>query len=236
MQVVEKISEILQLMVANPNKKLWRATEISNELNMNISTIHRLLQALRKTGFVNQDSTSKLYSLGINLIYYAEIVREMNLPGMIVYPAVQQLFDYTGETTFLTIKEGDTCVVIERINSHHDLRIVKQIGDTKVLGAGACGKIILANLPEEIKRRIICYCEDQEACNIALDKAKIDGYMVEYVKDIDSTIISAPIFSEQRNVIASLSVAIPQSRVDEGKINDIILKIKEISSDFSGKR
>jgi len=153
MQVVEKISEILQLMAANPNKRQWRATEISNSLNMNISTTHRLLQALKKGGFVNQDQASKQYSLGINLIYYAEIVREMNLPGMVVYPAVQRLFDSTKETVFLTIKEGDTCVVIERINSHHELRIVKQIGDTRMLGQSTCGKVILAFLPEEMKKK-----------------------------------------------------------------------------------
>lgn len=235
MQVVEKISEILQLMVANPNKKLWRATEISNELNMNISTIHRLLQALKKTGFVSQDPGSKLYALGMNLIYYAEIVREMNLPGMITYPAVQKLFDYTKETTFLTIKEGDTCVVIERINSLHDLRVVKQIGDTRLLGSGACGKIILAFLPEEIRNRIVCYCEDENECEKQLKEAKANGYLVDYHKDIDSTIISAPIFSEQGNIVASLSVAIPQVRLDEEKKLYIVQKIKEISSEFVSK-
>lgn len=236
MQVVEKISEILQLMVANPNKKLWRATEISNELNMNISTIHRLLQALKKTGFVNQDPGSKLYTLGINLIYYAEIVREMNLPGMITYPAVQKLFDYTQETSFLTIKEGDTCVVIERINSHHDLRVVKQIGDTKMLGAGACGKVILAFLPEEIRKRIVCYCADEHKCEDELTLARSNGYLTDYHPDIDSTIISAPIFSEQGNIVASLSVAIPQIRFSEEKKMDYIQKIKEISSEFPTKR
>ncbi|QSX08961.1 IclR family transcriptional regulator [Alkalibacter rhizosphaerae] len=236
MQVVEKISEILQLMVSNPNKKLWRATEISNELNMNISTIHRLLQALKKTGFVNQDSTSKLYTLGLNLIFYAEIVREMNLPGMITYPAVQKLFDYTQETSFITIKEGDTCVVIERINSHHDLRVVKQVGDTKVLGAGACGKIMLAFLPDEIRKRIVCYCDDMEKCEKELALARENGYLVEYLKDIDSTIISAPIFSEQGNVVASLSVAIPQIRFTEEKKVDYIQKIKEIGSEFITKK
>lgn len=235
MQVVEKISEILQLMVSNPNKKLWRATEISNELNMNISTIHRLLQALKKTGFVNQDSASKLYSLGMNLIYYAEIVREMNLPGMITYAAVQKLFDYTKETSFLTIKEGDTCVVIERINSLHDLRVVKQIGDTKVLGAGACGKVILAFLPDEIRKRIMCYCKDEVQCEKDLIEARKNGYLVDYHAEIDSTIISAPIFSEQGNVVASISVATPQIRFTEEKKLYFIEKIKEISSEFVSK-
>jgi len=236
MQVVEKISEILQLMAANPNKKQWRATEISNSLSMNISTTHRLLQALKKGGFINQDQVSKQYSLGINLIYYAEIVREMNLPGMVVYPAVQRLFDATKETVFLTIKEGDTCVVIERINSHHELRVVKQIGDTKMLGQSTCGKVILAFLPEEMKKRIICYCEDEVQCQISLEKTAKDGYIAEYVKELDSTVISAPIFSEQGNVVASLSVIVPQCRIDEMKKIYIIEEIKKISSEFIPKK
>jgi DNA-binding IclR family transcriptional regulator len=236
MQVVEKISEILQLMVSNPNKKMWRATEISNELNMNISTIHRLLQALKKTGFVNQDPGTKLYTLGMNLIYYAEIVREMNLPALVTYPMVQKLFEHTNETSFVTIKEGDTCMVIERINSHHDLRVVKQIGDTKLLGAGACGKIILAYLPDEMRKRIVCYSDDDEICENSLTQARKDGFIVDYHSDIDSTIIAAPIFSEQGEVFASLSVAIPQIRLTEEKKLDFIKKIKEISSEFSSKK
>lgn len=236
MQVVEKISEILQLMVSNPNKKTWRATEISNELNMNISTIHRLLQALKKTGFVNQDPGTKLYTLGMNLIYYAEIVREMNLPALVTYPMVQKLFEYTNETSFVTIKEGDTCMVIERINSHHDLRVVKQIGDTKILGAGACGKIILAYLPDEMRKRIVCYCDDDEICENNLTQARKDGFIVDYQRDIDSTIIAAPIFSEQGEVFASLSVAIPQIRLTDEKKLEFIKKIKEISSEFSSKK
>jgi DNA-binding IclR family transcriptional regulator len=236
MQVVEKISEILQLMAANPNKRQWRATEISNSLNMNISTTHRLLQALKKGGFVNQDQASKQYSLGINLIYYAEIVREMNLPGMVVYPAVQRLFDSTKETVFLTIKEGDTCVVIERINSHHELRIVKQIGDTRMLGQSTCGKVILAFLPEEMKKRIICYCDDEVLCQKTLEETKTNGYIAEYVKELDSTVVSAPIFSEQGNVVASLSVIVPQCRMSDDKEDHLIEEIKKISSEFIPKK
>ncbi|NTW72398.1 MAG: helix-turn-helix domain-containing protein [Eubacteriaceae bacterium] len=237
MQVIEKVADILELMAANPNKKQWRGTEISNDLNLNISTAHRLLQSLKKTGFIHQDMDTKHYSLGMNLIYYAEIVREMNIPGMIIYPSVQKLFDLTGETCFVTMKQGDTCVVIESITSHHELRIVKPIGDTKILCESPCGKVILAFLPRETQVKMLeCYAQDKAKCEKDLAFVRENKYIEEYVRPFDSTVLSTPVFSEQGMIVASLSVIIPNCRLDEERKLKIIDNIKQISSEFVQKK
>lgn len=232
MQVIEKVSDILNLMSSNPNKKYWRGTEISNELNMNISTVHRLMQSLKHSGFVNQDSETKKYILGMNFVYYAEVVRDMNIPGSVIYPLMQKLYDEIGETVFVTIKEGDSCIVIERINSHHQLRLVKQIGETILLCNGTCGKVILAYLPNEIRERIINQSLVGESLRIIIDDILKKGYLVEFVEEFNAKIFSAPIFSKQGKNIASISVAVPNCRLTEELSIKIISLLKDINKEL----
>jgi len=235
MQVIQKTAEIIRLLAKYPNKKCWKATEVSKELAMNISTTHRILQSMKNNGFINQDSKNKQYSLGINFIYFAEIVREMNLPGLIAYPSLKKLYDNTEETVFMTVKEGDACTVVERINSVHELRIVKQIGDTRLLGEGPCGKTILAYLPDEIKERISGYTKNKEACERDLVNIQKNGYHKEFIEEYQSTVFSAPLFSREGNVVASISVIIPQCRMSEEVEEKTAGTILEISRDFIEK-
>lgn len=232
MQVVKKLAEIFKLMSENPNKSRWRATEISNELNINISTTYRLLQSLTNIGFIFQDPVSKKYSLGLNLIYYAEVVREINISGSIIYPLMKKLYEAIGETIFVTQKEGERCVVIERINSHHQLRIVKQIGDSISLLEGPCGKVILAHLPNTIRKRIINNSPIKDVLQESVDTIRKNGYLREEKKEIDATIISAPVFTPEEYIIASISVAIPNCRVSDYVISNTIKHLKIVSQEL----
>lgn len=232
MQVVNKITEIIGLMASDPNKKYWRGTEISQDTNINISTAHRLLQALRKSGFIYQDNNTKKYSLGMTMLYYAEIVREMNIPGIIIRPLMQKLYDEFGETVFVTTKEGDACIVIERINSYQPLRLVKKIGERRLLYEGTCGKVILAYLPEDIKDRIIKSSPVQEYLEHNIETIRVNGYLMENVEEIDCTVISAPVITEKNYIIASISVAVPNYRVTNELIQNIVKSIKKVSSEF----
>ncbi|MFZ7131415.1 MAG: IclR family transcriptional regulator [Eubacteriales bacterium] len=232
MQVVEKITEIIALMSSDPTKKYWRGTEISQQLNINVSTTHRLLQSLKNSGFVYQDMETKKYTLGMNLIYYAEMVREMNIPGIIIHPLMQRLHEAFGETVFITIKEGDSCIVIERINSYHQLRLVKQIGETKLLHEGPCGKVILAYLPDEISHRIIHTSSNKEYLISTIKEIQENGYLIEYYDHIDCTIISAPVITPQNYIIASISVAVPRCRMTSNLSEKIVTLLKEVSSKY----
>lgn len=232
MQVVEKISEIIALMSSDPNKKYWRGTEISHQLDINISTTHRLLQSLKGSGFIYQDKESKKYTLGMNLIYYAEMVREMNIPGIIIHPTMKKIFDTIGETVFITIKEGDSCIVIDRINSYHQLRLVKQIGESRLLYEGTCGKVIMAYLPEVISNRIINSSPIKEQLKEDILHIKEYGYLVEYHEPIDCTVISAPVISANNFILASISVAVPKFRLTNELLDKIILLMKEVSEGY----
>ncbi|MPW26891.1 helix-turn-helix domain-containing protein [Alkalibaculum sp. M08DMB] len=238
MQVIDKAVEVLQLMANDPSKKFWRVTDVSNGLDMNVSTTHRLMQSLRNSGIIHQDNSTKKYSLGINFIYYGGIVREMNIPGIVIYPLMQRLYDELGETVFVTIKDRDNCVVLERINSYHQLRFVKRIGETLKLHEGACGKVILAYLPVSILDRTIeRIVEGEEHYDIeklkkTISEVREKGYLVEEVPKMDSTTFSAPVFSVEGNYVASLSVVIPKCRLTESKTSETIRVLKEIVAGF----
>lgn len=233
MKVVEKAMDVLQLMANNPNRRFWRITDISNELDMSVSTTHRIAKSLKDSGVLNQDNGTKQYCLGTNFIYYGGIVREMNIPGIIIYPLMQRLYDELLETVFITIQDRDSCVVVERINSFHQLQFVKYIGETHKLYEGACGKVILAYLPDEIQEKVLDRIKKEYEFDIdqlkgTLEKIKQDRYYVEDVPSMDSTTFSTPVFSIKGNYLASLSTIIPKCRLtDEIKerVIDVLLTL-----------
>lgn len=237
MQVIEKAVEILQLMSQHPEDKFWRVTDVSKGLNMNVSTTHRLMQSLKDSGILNQDEETKKYSLGINFIYYGDMVREMNLPGIIIYPLMERLYEELGETVFVTIKDQDNCVVIERINSFHQLRFVKRIGETYKLHEAPCGKVILAYLSEELFNRVLERIMKNDTCDIEklrneLKGIRDNGYLIEGVSSMDSTIFSAPVFSSKGNFIASLSTVIPKCRLTDELSSKIVRLLIDIVEEF----
>jgi len=237
MQVIEKAVEILQLMSQHPEEKFWRVTDVSKGLDMNVSTTHRLMQSLKNSGIINQDEETKKYSLGINFIYYGDMVREMNLPGIIIYPLMEKLYEEFGETVFVTIKDQDNCVVIERINSYHQLRFVKRIGETYKLHEAPCGKVILAYLTEELFNRLLERIIKNDSCDTKklkneLNNIRENGYLIESIPSMDSTIFSAPVFSTEGNFIASLSIVIPKCRLTDELSCKIVRVLKDIVEGF----
>lgn len=229
MDVLSKACDILRIMVSNPDKKYWRATEISNDLDMNVSTVYRLLQGMKKNSFVAQNPNTKKYYLGIGFIYFAEIVKENNIVGEIMLPFLEKLYNEIKESVFIAIKEGDNSLVIERINSRHELCIVKQIGDIYKITETAFGKVLLAYQPEGIRKRILG--ENDNAINIEeiLKGIRVRGY--HYEEDVvkQLTTFSAPIFSTKGVIIASLSAVIPNYRLDDSKTKTTISKLLNIT-------
>jgi len=237
MQVIEKAVEILQLMSDHPEEKFWRVTDVGKGLNMNVSTTHRLMQSLKNSGIINQDEETKKYSLGINFIYYGDMVREMNLPGIIIYPLMERLYEEFGETVFVTIKDQDNCVVIERINSFHQLRFIKRIGESYKLHETPCGKVILAYLTEELFKRVLERIMRNDTCNIEelsneIQRIREKKYLIEQIPSMDATVFSAPIFSLEGNFIASLSTVIPRCRLTEELSNKIVGFLNNIVEEF----
>ena len=70
--VIEKAITILEYLVAYPNGV--SLSNISSDVNINKSTVHRILQTLKQYNYVAQEQTTGYYRLGPRLFIFSSFL------------------------------------------------------------------------------------------------------------------------------------------------------------------
>lgn len=119
-------------------------TELANELGINKSNVHRLLQALVELGYVRQDpdqstyaATIRIWELGVAVLQNLDLRR-------IAEPVMQWLLARSRETVHLSLLEGDEVVYVHKLDSPEPVRAYSEIGGRAPAHCVATGKAMLA--------------------------------------------------------------------------------------------
>src|SRR5262249_29060230 len=100
-QVLERTFGILEVFTeAQPE---WSTTRIAHELELPVPTVHRILAALNRLGYVSQQTETRRFRLGMAALSLGERARAVaDLRPAAVGP-LRQLSEATGETALLTV-------------------------------------------------------------------------------------------------------------------------------------
>lgn len=131
-------------------------SEVSKQLNIPKSTVQRCLKTLSEAGWLRPAAndagrwviTGKAFRLGSTLSAGDEM-REVALPEL------SRLQAETGETIHLAVPDGEELVLIERLDSAHQLRAFLPLGTRLPLHAASTGKAYLASLPDDQVERFL---------------------------------------------------------------------------------
>lgn len=125
-------------------------TQVIELSGMERSTVHRLLSCLLEEGFVERESKTKLYRLGIESVQLGTAgMRRMPLLDR-YQSLLQKLARISGDTVFLVIRQGDFCLCLHRQEGHFPVRVfTTDVGERRLLGIGAGGLALMAGLPDE---------------------------------------------------------------------------------------
>lgn len=89
--VINKVVQILDLLLPQGTEKEMSVTEISKALNMPIQSAHRLLSSLTEHGFVSQNEKTKRYKLGLSLMKYGFLMWDSLMLRTIARPFMEEL-------------------------------------------------------------------------------------------------------------------------------------------------
>ncbi|GAA4537311.1 IclR family transcriptional regulator [Amycolatopsis samaneae] len=125
-------------------------SELARRLEVPKSTVQRCLKTLAEAGWVRPAPgdggrwviTGKAFSIG-SAVSSGPRLREIALP------ILSRLQAETRETIHLTVPDGGEMVLIERLDSPHQLRAFLQLGTRLPLHAASNGKAYLASLDDE---------------------------------------------------------------------------------------
>jgi IclR family KDG regulon transcriptional repressor len=130
-------------------------TELSRQLGLGKSTVHRLVTTLTAERLLERGSTPGRYRLGLVLYELGANVTEHVDLHQAALPVLTTLRHETGEMVHVAVLDGLEVVYVERLESHNLLPIFRQVGHRLPAHWTSSGKILLAALPDdELTRRL----------------------------------------------------------------------------------
>ena len=128
-------------------------SQLSAELELPLTTIHRLVRTLVDLGYVRQEP-SRQYSLGPRLMRLVDASTKRL--GTLAHPHMAAVVAELGESANLAVLDGDEIVYVAQVQpSQNFMRMFTEVGRRVHPHATAVGKAILAALAEEDVRELL---------------------------------------------------------------------------------
>ena len=218
----------------SPRHPEWGVTELAQHLQINKTTVHKVLATYQHWGMLQQDAESRKYRLSLRLVELAQAVSPRQELRSAALPEMERLAIHLGETAKLSVPDRDEVFCLEAVESQEQMRMTGQAGRRNPLYAGASNKLILAHMPWGVVQRVIWertpadhpIRRDPEAFRTELEALVAAGYAISTNEVEDGvTAISAPIRDFTGEVIASISIAGPSTRLHPSRYETLIKQV-----------
>jgi DNA-binding IclR family transcriptional regulator len=242
---VNSIVRVLRILECFTNiKNTWSLKELSEELDLSLTTVHRQLATLVSEGYINHDKVRKTYSVGNRLILMScSAVGRYDIRNAAM-PHIEKLSKTVGETIHLCQLDGHKMFYVEKVESQLSVSCNSSIGSRVPAHFSASGKVLLS---EQTPGYIDAYCHDLDATPAytknsitterhlrdELDKTRKQGYARDDEEtEIGLLCIAAPIYNMDRECIAAVSISGPRFRIKDN-IDDFIPLLQNCTGEIS---
>lgn len=193
------------------------ATDIQNRLELNKSTVHRLMMTLLNRGFVERNEHTGIYQIGLKLVEISSIrLNHIELKTEAL-PYLHQLANKVEQSIQLAIYDEGEAVFIEKVEKYRSMHMYCQIGKRIPLYCSAVGKTLLMDKNNEDILKILedtpyeSFTENTHLKAEEVLQDVIEGREVGYTKDMAEHengvyCISMPVYDYRSKVVAAVSI------------------------------
>ncbi|MBN2222753.1 MAG: IclR family transcriptional regulator [Vallitaleaceae bacterium] len=213
LQTADRALMVLEILA----KEGLTATEIQKKLELNKSTVHRLMMTLLNRGFVERNERTGIYQIGLKLVEISSIrLNQIELKTEAI-PYLHELANQVQMSVQLAILDEKEAVFIEKVDKYQSFHMYCQSGKRIPLYCSAVGKSLLLEKTEyEIKgllgdEKFIKYTdhtlETVEELIVDINESKKLGYtkdQAEHEKDVYC--LAMPIRDYRGEIVASASI------------------------------
>jgi DNA-binding IclR family transcriptional regulator len=241
-QTLDRTFDILELLAAHENG--LSVGQISGELGLHKSTVSRLLHSLQNRGYVDKDSATGLFRVGLRFIELSSAHLDNLELRVEAKPAMYDLSQSTGQTAFLAIRQGAEAVYVDKTETYNSLRRYSIIGTTMPLYSSALGKALICHLDraelvdllgrEALTPRTEHTCRDVDTLAEELHRTCERGYSLDNEEN-ESGIrcIGAPIRDYRGHTIAAISISGYLQVVTEERVPELAERVRMASLNIS---
>lgn len=219
-------------------------TEISADLSLYKSTVHRMLQTLKARGYVYQNPVTLQYGLGLRLFLLGSRVAQNTATFQLIKPVAQPLMEKYNECIHVSVPynlegrdELPKQVLIGRIaNPNTVLTVTPPVGAVTFCHNSASGKCMsafaeLRNLLPAHRLQLARFTEntitDWRVLDAQLDEIRQNGFATEDGEmELGLSCTAVPVKTKMGKLALVLSVSGPTSRLRALNQEELIADLK----------
>lgn len=219
-QSIARAAEIIQCFRTHTELGI---SEIASEMNLNKSTVYGLVNTLMSYGYLEQNSVTKKYRLGIIFFELGNLflsridirseAKELCVPLASKYPATVHIATYS---------DGEV-IYIEKLDRGNSLISASNIGKRAQMHCTGVGKAILAHLPSHyidqylrfpLKKLTENTITTREQLDTALEEIRKSGVAMDQEEiEVGLSCIAAPVLQQNGEPILAISLSFPYGRI-----------------------
>lgn len=206
---------------------------LCQHLDLNKSTVHRLLSSLIYAGYVRQDPESGKYALSYKILTLSnKILGHMDILET-VRPFFRQLSQDTGETVHFVQLDGLEAIYIYKQESYQNsVRMASMVGNRIPLYCSGVGKAMMADMDGERVSRIWNHSDvrkmtpntvvDYPRFLEMLEEVRLRGYALDNEEhELGVRCIAASIPDYSGRPSYAFSISAPVTRMSDSRIEEL---------------
>jgi DNA-binding IclR family transcriptional regulator len=237
--------QLVEILSDYPNGcPLARLSEL---VDLNKSTTHRMLQALSVMGYVTNGSSAGSYRLTTKLVAVGQkALSSLNII-QVAAPHLEALNLETGETVNLSHWEENHAVLIYKLEPTRSvMRTHAYVGQQRPLHCTAMGKLYLAHAPDGyvdaywktavIEPLTVNTIVAIDALKAELEEIRTGGLAFDREEnELGVTCIAAPVFDIRQRVEYAISTSLPTTRLAAMGPDPLIAAIRRAAGKISAE-
>lgn len=216
--VLERAYRVIDEVASRPRT----VPELAEALDLDSGTVYRIVRNLSGAGYLRQLDEHR-YGLGFKFLQLGHILLEQLDLREVARPIMEQLAQFTGESSFLAVRERYEVVFIDWVDGIQSIRLSVRVGDRRPLNVGAAGKLLLAYAPVNVTATITGgravkitdrTIVDPEALQAEIARIRAVGYAESRGENTPGAgSLAAPVRDARSIVVASLALGGPAERL-----------------------
>lgn len=189
-------------------------TELSKRLKLHKNNVFRLLATLELRGFVEQNSETEDYRLGVKVLQLGQAFSNQNSLVTRARPILRSLSEATGETVSLVTLQNGLIHFPLSIGSKKTVKVAARVAVSFSAKQNAAGRLLMAHLPDPTLNELLATNTPQDAAiRSQLTELRNTGQVIDRgVIESDVIAMAKVVRGQQNEIAAAIEVMAPQYR------------------------